>query len=425
MLPLHRLRAACFASTRPRPSPPAALPLLPAGCVRSSVFDRSFSLPFLLGVLMEAEAAEGELERPSSAIESFPRDLLHRLSGNNFSSEQAEALGGESDEVELNLSLGLSLAGCFGVDPEGKKLVRSSSIASFSSLPREHDFFTVTPTLVRASSLPTESEEERRKRKESQGLRRLEAKRKRLEKRSSIKSGALKDEGGKSLAAAMSVDGRLSLPIGTQFSGVFDVVIPPRPPAWAAGPNSTVAQGSVGSQGSSSFSVSEVESQTPARGTTSVLRFLVNPCCYLSFCSTFSFSLTQHLKILQIDSNSKYHSQNMLQIRILISEVGINTHPFAGEEDPLKKVADATADASLGRNMMEDMPCVSTRGDGPNGRRIEGLLYRYKKGEDVRIVCVCHGSFLTPAEFVKHAGGGDVAHPLRHIVVNPSPPALL
>ncbi|XP_065025090.1 ninja-family protein AFP3-like [Musa acuminata AAA Group] len=307
------------------------------------------------------KAAEGELERPSSAIESFPRDLLHRLSGNNFSSEQAEALGGESDEVELNLSLGLSLAGCFGVDPEGKKLVRSSSIASFSSLPREHDFFTVTPTLVRASSLPTESEEERRKRKESQGLRRLEAKRKRLEKRSSIKSGALKDEGGKSLAAAMSVDGRLTLPIGTQFSGVFDVVIPPRPPAWAAGPNSTVAQGSVGSQGSSSFSVSEVESQTPARG----------------------------------------------------------------EEDPLKKVADATTDASLGRNTMEDMPCVSTRGDGPNGRRIEGLLYRYKKGEDVRIVCVCHGSFLTPAEFVKHAGGGDVAHPLRHIVVNPSPPALL
>ncbi|RZR93688.1 hypothetical protein BHM03_00022230 [Ensete ventricosum] len=308
---------------------------------------------------MEAEAAEGELECPSSAIESFPRDLLHRLSGNNFSEEQAEALGGESDEVELNLSLGLSLAGCFGVDPEGKKLVRSSSIASFSSLPREHDFFTVTPALVRASSLPTESEEERRKRKESQGLRRLEAKRKRLEKRSSIKSGTLKtDEGGKSLAAAMTVNGRLSLPIGSQFSGVFDVVIPPRPPAWTAGPNSTVAQGSLGSQGSSSFSVSEVESQTPARGV---------------------------------------------------------------EDPPLKKVADA----SLGRNMMEDMPFVSTRGDGPNGRRIEGFLYRYKKGEDVRIVCVCHGSFLTPAEFVRHAGGGDVAHPLRHIVVNPSPAALL
>ena len=73
-----------------------------------------------------------------------------------------------------------------------------------------------------------------------------------------------------------------------------------------------------------------------------------------------------------------------------------------------------------GMSFMEDMPCVFTRGDGPNGRRIEGILYKYGKGEEVRIMCVCHGSFLSPAEFVKHAGGGDVAHPLRHIVVNPS-----
>ncbi|EEF34757.1 hypothetical protein RCOM_1025320 [Ricinus communis] len=75
----------------------------------------------------------------------------------------------------------------------------------------------------------------------------------------------------------------------------------------------------------------------------------------------------------------------------------------------------------MGRNVLEDMPCVSTKGDGPNGKRIEGFLYRYRKGEEVRIVCVCHGSFLSPAEFVKHAGGGDVAHPLKHIVVNPYP----
>lgn len=74
----------------------------------------------------------------------------------------------------------------------------------------------------------------------------------------------------------------------------------------------------------------------------------------------------------------------------------------------------------IGTNSMEDMPCVFTKGDGPNGRRIEGILYKYGKGEEVRIMCVCHGNFLSPAEFVKHAGGGDVAHPLRHIVVNPS-----
>lgn len=77
------------------------------------------------------------------------------------------------------------------------------------------------------------------------------------------------------------------------------------------------------------------------------------------------------------------------------------------------------------KSMMVDMPCVSTRGDGPNGKRIQGFLYRYRKGEEVKIVCVCHGSFLSPAEFVKHAGGGDVAHPLRHIVVCTSPSPFL
>jgi hypothetical protein len=43
----------------------------------------------------------------------------------------------------------------------------------------------------------------------------------------------------------------------------------------------------------------------------------------------------------------------------------------------------------------------------------------------VSIMCVCHGKFHSPAEFVKHAGGGDVSNPLRHIVVNPSPSVFL
>lgn len=81
----------------------------------------------------------------------------------------------------------------------------------------------------------------------------------------------------------------------------------------------------------------------------------------------------------------------------------------------------AQSPAGASRNMLEDMPCVSTTGDGPNGKKIDGFLYRYRKGEQVKIVCVCHGSFLSPAEFVKHAGGSDVAHPLKHIVVNPTP----
>ncbi|KAL6009281.1 hypothetical protein ACLOJK_022509 [Asimina triloba] len=69
--------------------------------------------------------------------------------------------------------------------------------------------------------------------------------------------------------------------------------------------------------------------------------------------------------------------------------------------------------------LLPHMPCVSTTGTGPNGKTITGFLYRYTKSE-VSIVCVCHGSSFTPAEFVKHAGGTDVAHPLKHIVVVPS-----
>lgn len=65
------------------------------------------------------------------------------------------------------------------------------------------------------------------------------------------------------------------------------------------------------------------------------------------------------------------------------------------------------------------MPYVSTTGNGPNGKTIHGFLYRYSKSE-ISIVCVCHGSTFSPAEFVHHAGGTDVSQPLRHITVIPS-----
>ncbi|KAK8717873.1 hypothetical protein V6N13_045126 [Hibiscus sabdariffa] len=68
---------------------------------------------------------------------------------------------------------------------------------------------------------------------------------------------------------------------------------------------------------------------------------------------------------------------------------------------------------------LRNMPCVSTTGNGPNGKTINGFLYRYTNSE-VSIVCVCHGSSFTPAEFVQHAGGTDVSHPLRHITMVPT-----
>ncbi|KAJ1409525.1 Jas TPL-binding domain [Sesbania bispinosa] len=68
---------------------------------------------------------------------------------------------------------------------------------------------------------------------------------------------------------------------------------------------------------------------------------------------------------------------------------------------------------------LPQMPYVSTKGNGPNGKIVNGFLYRYNKSE-VSIVCVCHGSTFSPAEFVQHAGGTDISHPLRHITVIPS-----
>ncbi|MBA0689349.1 hypothetical protein Goari_007081 [Gossypium aridum] len=65
---------------------------------------------------------------------------------------------------------------------------------------------------------------------------------------------------------------------------------------------------------------------------------------------------------------------------------------------------------------MKEMPSVTTTGDGPNGRKIQGFLYKYTKGQ-VCIVCVCHGNFLSPEEFVRHAGTKDVTNPMKHINV--------
>ncbi|XP_037418862.1 ninja-family protein 4-like [Triticum dicoccoides] len=68
------------------------------------------------------------------------------------------------------------------------------------------------------------------------------------------------------------------------------------------------------------------------------------------------------------------------------------------------------------RALAREMPLVWTSGLH-NGMRTVGFLYQYSRVDELRIMCVCHGSFLTPAEFVEHAGGGRVANPLRSIIV--------
>ncbi|OIS97792.1 PREDICTED: ninja-family protein AFP3-like [Nicotiana attenuata] len=305
--------------------------------------------------------------------ECFSRDLLHNIINGKRNCEFDENVGAEDD---IELSLGLSLNGRFGMEPKReKRLKRScSSITNFvfsfgdnynNSYGNEIQFGdAIYAPLNRTCSLPTETEEEWRKRKELQSLRRLEAKRKRLEKMKNVVKGVVKEneENGNSYSN------------GTETCGNF---------LQSSG-------GSLGSQGSGSGSsgISEFESHQPIQGRSDSTE--ARPAA---------------------SGQSPEHEQKSVAI----------APETSNEKAPVSSGKTCKEAKEMFKNFMLNMPCVSTRGDGPNGKKIEGFLYGYKKGEEVRIVCVCHGDFLSPAEFVKHAGGGDVQHPLKHIVVNPSP----
>ncbi|XP_037417105.1 ninja-family protein MODD-like [Triticum dicoccoides] len=105
---------------------------------------------------------------------------------------------------------------------------------------------------------------------------------------------------------------------------------------------------------------------------------------------------------------------------------GANNTIMATTSSPAPAVIEAALGSGGGQqddsemSKVREIPLVSTSGL-PNGRRIVGLLYEYSKVDEVTILCMCHGSFLTPAEFVEHAGGGQVANPLGSIFVMPPP----
>ncbi|CAH8391567.1 unnamed protein product [Eruca vesicaria subsp. sativa] len=275
---------------------------------------------------------------------------------NKDPTDLSENNGGETsdfeDETAVELNLGLSLGGRFGVDKNPRKLKRSSSVLGTLPFVTEPENYTVG--LARTTSLPTEVEEEWRKRKEMQSVRRMEAKKRRCEKQSfrdeqtssfeSSKSGFLQ----RHLVSCIDSDGRKG-------------------------------------GGGSSSSLSELDNNKNQQGSSNSCGAETSP-KIMTRCSS---------------NNSETHGTEKPKAYEKVNEKGKGT------------------DTSTG---LFDMPCVFTKGDGPNGRRVDGILYKYGKvGEDVRIMCICHGSFLTPAEFVKHGGGGDVDRPLRHIVVNTSP----
>ncbi|KAL0302318.1 UNVERIFIED_CONTAM: Ninja-family protein AFP2 [Sesamum angustifolium] len=349
-----------------------------------------------------------------SAKSRLSRDLLQRFMGT--ASEYEEAVKEEEDE-EIELNLGLSLGGRFGVDKSSKKLVRSSSVASCLPVVRDdNDVVAPAPVLysglARTSSLPVETEEEWRKRKELQTLRRMEAKRRRKEIEVNLRE-RLDREKSLSKRAGSSLRSQFGLSSWAAAAASQAILRSGNDAALGKGKGSYVgssggmqglgqpaSQGSVESKGGSSSSVSDLESKT-LQGSSSEL----SPASIQSLQEGGSQELGS--------SGTKTREQTS---RMTGSET----------DSPSKRPeASRTRGKEVGTNSMEDMPCVFTKGDGPNGKRVDGILYKYGKGEEVRIMCVCHGSFHSPAEFVKHAGGTDVDHPLKHIVVNPNASSLL
>ncbi|KAJ6834068.1 ninja-family protein AFP3-like [Iris pallida] len=306
-------------------------------------------------------------------MEASSKDLLVRFAGSTSLSERPPAAA-PSPEAAVELSLGLSLGGCFGSENREKtKLIRSSSISSFPFFASDILSSSSSPSsspakeaaakepLARTWSLPVAGvEEDYRKRKELQSLKRMEAKRKRSERRNSVARTA-------STAAA------------EDFGGC------PWPPGSRRSATAAARGSSSGSSGGSGDA-------RPMKGL-DIPKFSRSP-------------------------EAKSPPSSLPPAGTLRS---------TASEQPSKRIERRGSwTGEMERSMMEEMPCVSTRGDGPDGRRVEGFLYKYRKGEEVRIVCVCHGSFLTPAEFVRHAGGaGNVDHPLKHIVVNHRTPSAL
>ncbi|CAH8382355.1 unnamed protein product [Eruca vesicaria subsp. sativa] len=311
----------------------------------------------------EARAWNREVTNLSLDINKYPRDLLRGFMSENVVNGRNETSDCE-DETAVELNLGLSLGGRFGVDKTPRKLKRSSSV--LSTMPFEKSSSIVadkeeevepenyTVGLARTTSLPAEMEEEWRKRKEMQSLRRMEAKRRRCEKQSSQTTSFDTERW-----VTASKSGFLQRHLVSPRQVCVDSLV-----------------------GGSSSSLSEMDNKNNQQGSS-------NSCGepspkMMTRCSS---------------NNSESHG----------------TEKGNEKENGKGKGTDTSAAGLF------DMPCVFTKGDGPNGRRVDGILYKYGKGEEVRIMCICHGSFLTPAEFVKHGGGGDVDRPLRHIVVNTSP----
>ncbi|KAL6867601.1 hypothetical protein ACP4OV_015625 [Aristida adscensionis] len=396
-------------------------------------------------------------------MEGYSRDLLCGIGRGDAPpsrEEQPPRPPRRAEVEEVELSLGLSLGGRFGLESKGEKLARSSSVAAVLMTPAEAEAPPPPPpALARTSSLPTKAEvakmqrldgrspfpesgagpepaaarlpgsgspssassdgegqrlqdtlyrtsslpaviEDERKRKAAQSLRRQEVKRKRIERRNSLTGNISKDAARQIVEEINARTLRVErcdevVTKNKQTEGNVNHNnekhplngLPPR-------------QQATFTSRDSSLSALPKRQNSALKGTGGA--------------DERSPSSTVPPRAEGANGATKANSPfSALAARAAALSSRGDQHISGGAAARARSMGDAE------RIMMQEMPCVSTKGL-PNGNRVEGFLYKYRKGEEVRIVCVCHGSFWTPAEFVKHAGGGDVANPLRHIVVNPT-----
>ncbi|PUZ42180.1 hypothetical protein GQ55_9G564600 [Panicum hallii var. hallii] len=363
-------------------------------------------------------------------MEGYSRDLLGGIGRGDAPPQEQRPGPAQAETEEVELSLGLSLGGRFGVDRKGDKLVRSSSVAAVMTAPvevaapptlgrtssvpveagagrkqgldgwgscRETGGLAVEPaaslraslspssgssdgeghrlqdTLIRSTSLPAAIDaagtEEWRKRKAAQSLKRLELKKKRVERRNSLTCNTSKEVGGQILEEVKVHTDKLHQATSTSHDSLSGV---------RGKPNSAF-------KGTTTAEEHSPSSAGPLAGEAASCATVASP-------PSSSSSLTGRTTALGPRGNQQSTSGTA--------------------------AARARSMGDVERAMMQEMPSVFTKGL-PNGNRVEGFLYKYRKGEEIRIVCICHGSFHTPAGFVEHAGGSNVANPLRHIVVSP------
>ncbi|KAB2636595.1 ninja-family protein [Pyrus ussuriensis x Pyrus communis] len=380
-------------------------------------------------------------------------------------------------EEEIELDLGLSIGGSFR-RPENSKLANGFDVA-----PREnkHQTLPSQPHVPSPSPIePSEPESARldpQTKREMQALRRQEAKRKREEKQIRGLNGSQEEEqpGVKKERTETNVNVNLNLSNG-QRELRYPVQYPYLPVHFVPYTNPCVMPcwGPSGGWGFRPFQAHkpklnngcETEQNGGSGKTASVNGGLgkkpaptnASPVCSSSTVSDHqsaasqegggssesrshsSQSIQENMQPVSnsLESNSKGNEQKLnpktepksehaepAPIPKPISPKQESSPPFPprkeiAKRDPISKPPKPPM-RKHGSNTVSlpQMPYVSTTGTGPNGKTVHGLLYRYTESE-ITIVCVCHGTTFSPAEFVQHAGGTDVSQPLRHITVIPS-----